>query len=173
LRTTGPRTSEHQRDSKADPAAQGIVATEKNIWAASPPAGITAAKADYIATYGSDPTSTHSIRSIFFVKTWTGLSTTSRWTATDGTGVAGQGNSDPLAVFHDHALVEYGSKFYDPSYGTGPFSTILAWEVASVNGVGVHFSLKPDHLKSNFKYWTRVLDATGTQEILENDPINP
>ena len=73
-------------------------------------------------------------------------------TATDvthatGTGQAtglgrGQGNTIPVAIFADHALVRIGSenKLYDPSYGTGPFdgasqsAALLAWENASVAG---------------------------------------
>ena len=50
-----------------------------------------------------------------------------KWDAIDEPGVAAQGNSNPLAVFADHALVQKGTQIYDPSYGTGPFTGILDW----------------------------------------------
>jgi hypothetical protein len=60
----------------------------------------------------------------------------------DTTTGRGQGNTIPVALFADHALVRIGSenKLYDPSYGTGPFvgttlnTALLAWEDASVAG---------------------------------------
>lgn len=49
-------------------------------------------------------------------------------------GVAGQGNLDPPSAFPDHGLVLYNKKFYDPSYGTGPFDNLLDWERKSIAG---------------------------------------
>jgi hypothetical protein len=43
-----------------------------------------------------------------------------------------QGGIPTVAFFVDHAVVEFRGKVYDPSYGTGPFSSRLAWEDASV-----------------------------------------
>ena len=146
-------------------ADQGIVATPKNVFAPTGAAGGRAeAIADFIATYGSDPTLIYSIRDIFFVKNWT-LSTTSRWNVTDDAGAPAQGSDDPIAVFADHALVEYGSQLYDPSYGTGPFATVLEWEDASLDGFGVQF-IDTTNLASGFVFWTRTLDTKGTQEVI-------
>jgi hypothetical protein len=67
------------------------------------------------------------------------LSASDKWLPVDESGVKGQGNPDPLAVFGDHALVDIGGKIYDPSYGTGPFDSLVKWEDASVDGYGVQF----------------------------------
>lgn len=41
----------------------------------------------------------------------------------------GQGNVTPVAnQFGDHAINQYGNKFYDPSYGTGSYDTLWEWE---------------------------------------------
>ena len=56
----------------------------------------------------------------------------------DETGVPGQNISNPASTFADHALVRIsfpeGEKYYDPSYGTGPFSSIEEWENYAVAG---------------------------------------
>jgi hypothetical protein len=87
-------------------------------------------------------------REFFLVKDWTfhapapgGPCTTAPWSyhlsdLVDELGVAGQGNANPPGGFQNHFLVRYGGKYYDPSYGTGPFATLLAWEQASVAGYG-------------------------------------
>ena len=145
---------------------QGIASIQKRVDAPTGAAGgVAAAKADYLSTYGVDPDAiyTEGIRDVFFVKNWT-LSVTARWTITDLTGVAGQGNADPIGIFGDHALIEYDGEIYDPSYGTGPFAGILEWEDASIDGFGVQF-IKPSLLSVDFKFWTRKLDTKGTQEV--------
>jgi hypothetical protein len=63
---------------------------------------------------------------------------------TDLRGVEGQGNVDPPADFARHFIVrieEAGQpgqpvryKYYDPSYGTGPFDSEEGWENASLDG---------------------------------------
>jgi hypothetical protein len=145
---------------------QGIVSTPVTVFAPTGGAGgIAAAKADYQATYGVDPDTVYTggIRDVFFVKNWT-LSATNRWTVTDLAGVPGQGNADPIGIFGDHALIEYGGEIYDPSYGTGPFAGIPEWEDASVEGYGVQF-IKAGFLSADFKFWTRKLDTKGIQEV--------
>ena len=37
----------------------------------------------------------------------------------------------------DHVLVRYNNKLYDPSYGNGPFDTIMAWADSSLAGYAV------------------------------------
>ena len=68
--------------------------------------------------------------------------------------VAGQSNDNPLSLFYNHALVrvefvtDIGGnpistyKYYDPSYGTGPFvdtsddAAFGQWEANSIAGLG-------------------------------------
>jgi hypothetical protein len=52
-----------------------------------------------------------------------------------GTGLAGLGKTNPQPVFPDHALVKYGGKVYDPSYGGGPVADLLTWERAGIAGL--------------------------------------
>jgi hypothetical protein len=57
----------------------------------------------------------------------------------DAAGLPGQGNPNPPGWFDygDHALVQYGGRIYDPSYGTGPFADVCAWAKASLDGFSV------------------------------------
>lgn len=52
----------------------------------------------------------------------------------DGAGVAGQGNADPPGWFWDHAINRYGGKYYDASYGIGPYNTLNDYENAALDG---------------------------------------
>jgi hypothetical protein len=51
-------------------------------------------------------------------------------------GIPAQGNPDPRSTFTDHLVVEYAGGLYDPSYGGGPYNTLLDWENAALAGVG-------------------------------------
>lgn len=51
-------------------------------------------------------------------------------------GVPSQGNPNPRKGFRDHALVNFGSRLYDPSYGTASVTDIDEWEQASLDVVG-------------------------------------
>jgi hypothetical protein len=55
----------------------------------------------------------------------------------DDTGVRAQGedNDNPQSWFGNHIIVEYGSKYYDPSYGK-IFISKDDWEVSSLDGLG-------------------------------------
>ena len=164
LATGDARCGEFQKLMYYALQVQGISSIQKGVLAPTAAGGVAAAKADYLATYGVDPDTIYAeIRDVFFVKNWT-LSTAARWTVTDLAGVPGQGNADPIGIFGDHALIEYDGEIYDPSYGTGPYVSILAWENASIEGFGVQF-LKPLFLSADFKFWTRKLDTKGTQEV--------
>ena len=55
-------------------------------------------------------------------------------TAAPGSLGRGQGPTKPRNLFNEHALVLIDGKFYDPSYGTGPFDDLPAWETASLDG---------------------------------------
>ncbi len=48
----------------------------------------------------------------------------------------GQNNPIPPPVFKDHAIVKFNGKYYDPSYGTGPYSSPVDWENNSIDGFG-------------------------------------
>ena len=49
-------------------------------------------------------------------------------------GVAAQGNDDPPPSFFNHFIVQYGGRYYDPSYGGGTYADQNAWENASLAG---------------------------------------
>ena len=59
--------------------------------------------------------------------------------------------------------MKYDGKFYDPSYGTGPFDSLTEWEDGSVEGFGVQF-IPSNGQAAQFKYWLRSIDVKGTQE---------
>jgi hypothetical protein len=62
----------------------------------------------------------------------------------DLNGVAAQGDqANPQAYFTDHAVVEYGNKLYDPSYGQNTFENRTAWEDASLNAFGLILGVTP------------------------------
>lgn len=57
-------------------------------------------------------------------------------------GIPGQGNADPISIFVDHAIVTYGGKFYDPSYGGTTFTDIHAWQMGSLDVVSFDLGSK-------------------------------
>ena len=101
---------------------------------------------------------------VFYVKNWD-LSSANKWAAIDQNDVAAQNNANPLAVFNDHAVVLYNGKIYDPSYGTGPFNTLVDWEDASVDGYGVQFINGPHEFSADFLFWIGKQDTKGTPEV--------
>lgn len=54
----------------------------------------------------------------------------------DQEGEPGQGNTNPPASFVEHFIVRVGPRFYDPSYGQGPFANESEWENASLSHFG-------------------------------------
>ena len=72
-----------------------------------------------------------------------------------------------IAAFADHVLVKYAGKYYDPSYGTGPFDSVVRWEDDSVDGYGVQFLKEPDQYAADFGYWIGKQDTKGEQEVVE------
>jgi hypothetical protein len=54
----------------------------------------------------------------------------------DLVGVPGQGFTEPPSLFDYHYIAVIDGKYYDPSYGTGPYSDMKAWEQASLDGFG-------------------------------------
>jgi hypothetical protein len=53
----------------------------------------------------------------------------------DPSGAPGQGNQNPPGAFMNHFIVRHNEQYYDPSYGSGPFSSDLNWENASLDGL--------------------------------------
>lgn len=51
-------------------------------------------------------------------------------------GLSGQNNSNPPTDYPNHVIVKSGGKYFDPSYGAGPFDSQLDWEKGSIVGVG-------------------------------------
>jgi hypothetical protein len=78
-------------------------------------------------------------------------------------GVAAQGNDDLHSRFTDHSLVEYGGKPYDPSYGTGPFNGLTAWEDLSMEAFGgrIPFATAQGHGEVD---WIWKADPKGSAE---------
>jgi hypothetical protein len=52
-------------------------------------------------------------------------------------GLPGQNNEEPPPTFRNHWIVKYDGKFYDPSYGAGPFATENDHENAAIDGIQV------------------------------------
>jgi len=65
----------------------------------------------------------------------------------DGVGVAGQGNPNPPGAFYNHFIVKYDDKYYDPSYGGGPFRTKEQWEDNSLDGFSILVSGSSSELR--------------------------
>jgi hypothetical protein len=53
---------------------------------------------------------------------------------TNEQGDPGQGNPNPPGNFVLHHVVKYGSRYYDPSYGSGPFANEDDWENRCLDG---------------------------------------
>ena len=53
----------------------------------------------------------------------------------DQLGMAGQHNDDPPGAFWNHFIVRYDGRFYDPSYGAGPFASENEHENAAIDGI--------------------------------------
>jgi Carboxypeptidase regulatory-like domain len=52
-----------------------------------------------------------------------------------GANLPGQRNSTPPPAFFNHFIVLADGKFWDPSYGAGPFADQSAWENAAIDGL--------------------------------------
>jgi hypothetical protein len=53
-------------------------------------------------------------------------------------GIPGHGQDNPQFDFGDHVVVSYGGKYYDPSYGVGPYDNDQAYLTAALDGLGKH-----------------------------------
>lgn len=70
-------------------------------------------------------------------------------------GTKAQGNKTPAGqVFSDHAVVEIGGEYYDPSYGTGPFKNPDEWASKSVQNYGEAWYYQNFlTIKVKYEYW--------------------
>ena len=69
---------------------------------------------------------------------------TDDFTLKRGDGIPAQGNENPQAVFTNHAVVLYGGKWYDPSYGTPVQSSLLGWEDLNLGGLIMSFKIRSE-----------------------------
>lgn len=93
-------------------------------------------------------------------------------------GIAAQGNgvNNPVSFFNDHALVRIAIndsngtttyKYYDPSYGTGPFNSLGDWEANSIAAFGAYITFNSP--QTNLLLWIEKLNtpATNSVDLLE------
>jgi len=68
------------------------------------------------------------------------------------TGIPGHGQDNPQFDFGDHVVVKYGGKYYDPSYGVGPYDNDALYLTAALDGLGKYPKIEfkflgiPQHL---------------------------
>jgi hypothetical protein len=85
----------------------------------------------------------------------------------DRDGVPGQGTPDPTSNFFNHFIVSYGGKYYDPSYGTGPFSGDTDdearnnWENSAIAGYLYHCPNNQDVVTPNDPNFIQVTFSAG------------
>ena len=100
---------------------------------------------------------------VLYVKSWTLGG--NPFNPLDNPGVEGQGNQNPQAWFGDHSLVEFGGRYYDPSYGSTVYATQQAWEDASIDAFGAHVQFTPAPAGAP-AFWIWKPDHKGTQETI-------
>ena len=93
----------------------------------------------------------------------------------DSQGIPAQTNANPQAFFGDHVVVEFGGKYYDPSYGSNVFESQQAWEDAALDGFGLIIFANPalpDQAQSNpalpqgVTIWMWKSDLKGSAETI-------
>lgn len=105
---------------------------------------------------------------VFFVKKWD-LSNLNTYNPIELNGDGGQNNPDPRPWFENHAILQYKTKLYDPSYGTGPFASEIEWEDASLDGYGYHMYYDQATYGVGPKFWPTAIfnsavDPKGTTQ---------
>jgi hypothetical protein len=108
--------------------------------------GITGAKVKQLVVICRTPTLKHDGAKRFLVRNCSfsgaGMSTLAPFThlghteCVKGSGVAGQGKTNPQFDFSDHVACHYGGKIWDPSYGVGPVATQAEYENMAIAGLG-------------------------------------
>jgi hypothetical protein len=153
---------------------QGIAGVEMYDQDA-PAANSSQMAADYLAEFGLNlsPSPPNGFNAVLLVKHWSlfdanpSTGNPSKFRHHGLPGAPGQGNGDPQAWFSDHALVKHGTKFFDPSYGGGPYTSVAEWEANSLAGYGAVFpgTLAPIVIQTaGAKLWVSGTDNAATQE---------
>lgn len=112
------------------------------------------------------PGSNRQYKEVFFVKSWT--LEANPFAPTDNAGIEAQTKPNPQAYFADHALVAYGGKLYDPSYGSNTFASHQAWEDATLDAFGAYMDVP---LPSGSNVWIWKADQKGSTETIAA-PVN-
>jgi hypothetical protein len=116
--------------------------------------------ADFAARFpNSNLPSAGTLYPVFFVKKWT-LGGDS-FSPSDDLGIEAQGNDNPRAYFRDHAVVEYGDKIYDPSYGAAVVANQQEWEDEALDAFGI-FTTSP--FPNGSVIWVEKADPKGSIE---------
>jgi hypothetical protein len=109
---------------------------------------------------------------LILVKNW---NIANEFAPIDNQGIEGQGSPNPKGRFTDHAVVEYGGKYYDPSYGSDVFASQLAWEDAALDAFGLLIHANPPlpdqaqatpALAPGFTIWMWQADPKGSVESI-------
>ena len=154
--------------------SQGITGVEMYKQDA-PAANSSQMAADYLAEFGLNlsPSPPNDFNAVLLVKHWSlfdanpSTGSPSKFQHHGLPGASGQGNGNPKDWFSDHALVKHGTKFFDPSYGGGPYTSVAEWEANSLAGYGAVFTgtLAPVVIQNvGGKLWVSGTDNAATQE---------
>ncbi|HMQ49700.1 MAG TPA: hypothetical protein PKA00_19610 [Saprospiraceae bacterium] len=88
----------------------------------------------------------------------------------DDIGLPGQGNPDPRSAFNNHAVVKYGGKYFDPSYGSPIKGTAQQWTSDAIEGLGGVIIYQRIENGMNMYYnvmWAgHTLDGANVQEVI-------
>lgn len=115
--------------------------------------------------------------SLILVKAW---NIGNEFAPIDDQGIAAQSNPNPQAYFGDHFVVEYGGKYYDPSYGSDVIASQQEWEDAAVDAFGLMIFANPalpDQAQANpalpqgVTIWMWQPDPKGSAETI-SQPFN-
>lgn len=142
---------------------QGIDAQVMGFFAPTIPAqNLSADIQTYLPTY--NPVSAQIFPlSILYVKSWTLVS--NPFNPVDNNGIAAQGRTDPQSWFTDHFLVQYGSTYYDPSYGSPVFNSQQEWEDAALDAFGAKITASPP-LPGGVTQWIWQADPKGSAQTI-------
>jgi hypothetical protein len=76
-----------------------------------------------------------------------------------------QQNATPPPDYPNHMILKVQNRYYDPSYGRGPFETPLEWERASLSGVGVRIQENGQNVRFQDRILTVVRRSDGRTQL--------
>ena len=88
-------------------------------------------------------------------------------------GAEAQQNPWPPTEYPNHVLVRIGDRFFDPSFGRGPFASPLDWERALLAGVGVRVLRHGEALLLDGRPAHAVRRADGTRQLTRFVAMEP